>query len=71
MRESKNLCTNYLTKFSNDLDGIWYTVETCSCLNPIVIFVSSIQYLLYIYYIFKGQNLTYAISLIENFNVGF
>ena len=27
--ESKNFCSNYLTNFSINLDGIWYAVETC------------------------------------------
>ena len=29
MQESKDFCTNYLTKFSIDLNGICSTVETC------------------------------------------
>ena len=27
MQESKNFCSNYLTKFSVDLNGIWYAVD--------------------------------------------
>ena len=34
MQESKNVCANYLTKFSIDLNGTWYTVETCWCNDP-------------------------------------
>ena len=29
MRERKILCTNDLTKFLVDLDGIWFAIETC------------------------------------------
>ena len=27
--KEKNFCANYLTMFSNDLDGILYTVDDC------------------------------------------
>ena len=29
VQNSRNFCANYLMKFSIDVDGIWYTVETC------------------------------------------
>ena len=31
--ESKNFCINYLTKFSIDIDGIWYTVRLVCVMN--------------------------------------
>ena len=36
--------TNYLTKFSTDLNGILCTLEICLCDEPHTHFVSSIQY---------------------------
>ena len=39
MQESKNFCPNYLTKFAIDLNGIWYTVETCWCCEVHTYFV--------------------------------
>ena len=44
--ESKNCCANYLTKFSVDMNGIWYTVQTCWCHEPHTHFISSILILL-------------------------
>ena len=53
MLESKNLCTKYLTKFSVDLNGILYTVETFWCDEPHTHFIIQV---------FKGENPTYVIS---------
>ena len=46
-QESKepNFCSSYLTKISVNLDGIWYTFETCWCDEPHTNFISSILYL--------------------------
>ena len=44
------LCSNYLTKFAVDLDGCWYSVETCWC---------SVSF---IHAILKGDNHAYVMS---------
>ena len=36
-KKSKNFCSNYVTKFSITLSGIWYIVEICWCLNVVLI----------------------------------
>ena len=43
MRESENVCTNYLTKFWQNLGGIWCAVETCRIDEPRAHFISSDQ----------------------------
>ena len=40
---SKSFSTNHPTKYSLDLNGIWYTVYTCWCDDPQTHFISSIQ----------------------------
>ena len=37
-------CTNYLKKFSIDLNRIWHTVVICWCDEPYTHFISSIQW---------------------------
>ena len=54
MQESKNFCTNYLTKFSIDLNGMCFTVETCWCDEP--------QSFYLVHSIFKVENPIYVIS---------
>ena len=44
MRESKNLCGNYLINVSIDLSGILYAAETYWCIEPHTHFASSIHY---------------------------
>ena len=39
--ESKNIFTNYITRVSVNLDGIWYAVETCWSYEPHTHFMSS------------------------------
>ena len=34
MWESKNSCANYLMKLWMNLNGMWYTIVTCSCDEP-------------------------------------
>ena len=43
MLESKNICTNYLSKFSVNLDGIGHTVETRQSDESQILFLSSGQ----------------------------
>ena len=62
MREGKNSSTNYLTKFSMDLNGIWHTVETCWCDETHTHFISYFS-------VFKGGNPTYGIAF-EKTKVG-
>ena len=61
MWESKHFHANYLTKFSIDLDGIFYTVETRRCDEPHTHFISSIQYsrerTLLVWFFFKKINI--------------
>ena len=40
----QNLCVSYLRKFVNNLNGIWYTVETCWYDEPYIHFMLSTQY---------------------------
>ena len=44
MQESKSFCTNYLTKLSIDLNGIWYSVETFVSDQSYTHFVMADQY---------------------------
>ena len=44
VQESKIFCTNYLTKLSIDLNGIWHTFNTCWYHEPHTHFMSSSQY---------------------------
>ena len=34
VRENEHFCTNYLTEFVIDLDGILYAVEACFSYDP-------------------------------------
>ena len=54
MRESINSRANYLTKCSFDLNGMWYTVESCWCNESHTHFVHTIC---------KGENAIYVILL--------
>ena len=40
---ARNFCGSYLTKFSIDLDRMWWTVETCLCDEPHTVLISFIQ----------------------------
>ena len=42
--KAKQLLTNYPTKFLINLNGIWYTVETCWCDEPHTQFITSFEY---------------------------
>ena len=43
MKESKHLMQS-ISQFLIDLDGGWYTVETCFCDEPYTHFISSVQF---------------------------
>ena len=63
MQENNDFCTSYLTKFSNKLGGIWYTVETCRCDERHIYFIS-------VSLVFKGDNPTLVIFLNKKLNIG-
>ena len=66
VRESKNFCANYLSKFLIDLNWIWYTIETCWCDEPHIHSMLSIEHSSETYLYYK----LYDVIKKRNFNVG-
>ena len=52
VQESKHFCTDYLTTFYIDVDGMWHTAETCWSNEPFHL----------VYSVFKSENPAYVIS---------